>query len=204
MPGTNLTTGNNNVDIGNAGIAGESNTIRIGKQGTQTAAHFAGIFGTMVTGDPVLINSTGKLGMVMSSARFKRDIQDMGNQSGGLQKLRPVTFRYKGDATGTLQYGLVAEEVARVYPELISYGPDGKPLTVHYLMLTAMLLNEVQKQAKQNERQAEQIQRLTQLSDQQAVENRQLSTEVAQLSAMFEQAIASHKGASSLAAAFNR
>ena len=88
--------------------------------------------------------------MVMSSARYKRDIRDMGGRSGGLLKLRPVTFRYKSDPTGALQYGLVAEEVAKVYPELVSYGFDGKPMTVHYLMLSAMLLNELQKQASEN------------------------------------------------------
>ena len=107
------------------------------------------------------MTSAGQLGMVMSSARFKRDIQDMGSRSGGLLKLRPVTFRYKSDPSGALQYGLVAEEVAKVYPELVSYGPDGKPMTVHYLMLSAMLLNELQKQAGENHRLAAENQRLT-------------------------------------------
>jgi len=84
-------------------------------------------------GDAVVVNSVGRLGIVMSSARFKRDIQDMGTRSDGLLRLRPVTFRYKNDPTGALQYGLVAEEVAKVYPELVSYGPDGKPMTVGWL-----------------------------------------------------------------------
>lgn len=98
--------------------------------------------------------------MVMSSARFKRDIQDMGASSDRLLKLRPVTFRYKADPNGTLQYGLVAEEVARVYPELVSYGPDGKPMTVRYLTLSAMLLNEIQKQASENQRLAAEVSQL--------------------------------------------
>ena len=108
-----------------------------------------------------MVSSAGRLGMVMSSARFKRDIQDMGSRSGGLLKLRPVTFRYKNDPSGALQYGLVAEEVAKVYPELVSYGPDGKPMTVRYLMLSAMLLNELQKQATENQRLMAQVSRLS-------------------------------------------
>ena len=100
----------------------------------------------MVTGDAVLVSSTGQLGMMMSSARYKRDIHDMDEASSNLMKLRPVTFRYKDDPQGIKQYGLVAEEVARVYPELVSYD-HGKVESVHYLTLTAMLLNELQKQA---------------------------------------------------------
>jgi hypothetical protein len=146
--GDNLTSGSNNIDIGNVGVAAESKTIRIGTQGTQTATYVAGIYGSAMVsgGDAVVVGSNGRLGMVMSSARFKRDIQDMGAKSSGLLKLRPVTFRYKSDPSGALQYGLVAEEVARVFPELVSYGPDGKPMTVRYLMLSTMLLNELQKQ----------------------------------------------------------
>ena len=159
--GQALTTGSNDIDVGSNGVAAESNTIRIGTQATQTTAYVAGIYGSTVTGDAVLVNSAGKLGMVMSSARFKRDIQDMGSKSGGLLKLRPVTFHYKNDPTGALQYGLVAEEVAKVYPELVSFGPDGKPMTVHYLMLSAMLLNELQKQATENQRLAAQVNRLS-------------------------------------------
>src|SRR5271169_1087154 len=90
--GSSLTTGGNNVDIGNLGVAAESNTIRIGKQGTQTATFIAGISSTMVTGDAVLVSSTGQLGMMMSSARYKRDIHDMDDASSNLMKLRPVTF----------------------------------------------------------------------------------------------------------------
>jgi hypothetical protein len=149
--GNNITTGSNDIDIGNAGI-NESNTIRIGTPGTQTKTFIAGIFGKTVNanGVPVLVDNTGKLGVVVSSARYKRDIRDMDAASAGMMKLRPVTFRYKNDPSGTLQYGLVAEEVARVYPELVVHGTDGKPLTVRYLELNAMLLNELQKQAREN------------------------------------------------------
>jgi len=133
------------------GIAAESNTIRIGTQGTQTATYIAGVSATTVTGADVVISSTGRLGIVMSSARFKRNIRDMGAKSSALLKLRPVSFRYNNDPTNTLQYGLVAEDVAKVYPELVVYGPDGKVLTVRYSMLTSMLLNGLQKQSRENE-----------------------------------------------------
>ncbi len=92
-----------------------------------------------------MISSAGQLGVVVSSARYKRDIHDMDEASSNLMKLRPVTFRYKNDPAGTLEYGLVAEEVAKVYPELVSYGADGKAVTVHYHELVPMLLNEIQK-----------------------------------------------------------
>jgi len=97
----------------------------------------------------------------MSSARLKRGIRDMGDASGKLMSLRPMTFRYKEDPTGTIQYGLVAEEVAWVYPELVTYGADGKVETVRYSELTGMLLNELQKQRSENARQAAQVKKLS-------------------------------------------
>src|SRR5208337_1536375 len=167
--GQALTTGNNNIDIGNVGKAAEKQTIRIGTQGAQTAAFVQGIHDTPVTGDTeaVAVSSTGQLGIVPSSARFKRDIRDMGTASLGLMKLRPVTFRYKDDSQAIEQYGLVAEEVQRVYPELVSHGADGKVESVRYMTLIAMLLNELQKQNRElknqtvaNQRRAEQNRKL--------------------------------------------
>jgi hypothetical protein len=149
--GFNLTTGSNDIDIGNAAVAAESNTIRIGSKGTQTRAFIAGIVNSPIFGSPVVVGAAGRLGIQASSARFKRDIHDMGNASGKLMKLRPVTFRYKEDPAGALQYGLIAEEVARVYPELVTYGADGKVEAVAYHLLPAMLLNEMQKQARDNQ-----------------------------------------------------
>ena len=138
----------------------KTNAIRIGTQGTQTQTYIAGISGAAVTGVDVVVASNGRLGVgPPSSARFKRDIHDMGEASKALMKLRPVTFRYKQDPQGIRQYGLVAEEVAKVYPELVVYGPDGKVLTVRYSMLSAMLLNELQKRTMENQRQAAEIQR---------------------------------------------
>jgi hypothetical protein len=139
------TTGSNNIEIGNRGVAAESSTIRIGSQGTQTKTFLAGIFGSMVTGDAVVVSNSGQLGIVVSSARYKRDIRDMGSSSEALMKLRPVTFRYKQDLQGGRQYGLIAEEVARIYPELVSYDANGKVVSVQYHELVPMLLNEIQR-----------------------------------------------------------
>jgi hypothetical protein len=98
--------------------------------------------------------------MVLSSARYKRDIHDMGDASDALMKLRPVTFRYKDDAQGIKQYGLVAEEVEKLYPELVIRDTSEKVQSIRYLMLTSMLLNELQKQARENQHQAGQVRRL--------------------------------------------
>jgi hypothetical protein len=148
--GTNILRGSNNIEIWVAPngppISDESNTIRIGLQGTQKKTFIAGISGTPVPGADVTVDGNGQLGVLPSSARYKRDIRDMGGASAGLMKLRPVSFRYKSDPSGTLQYGLVADEVARVYPELVVHGTDGKVQSVRYLELTALLLNELQKQ----------------------------------------------------------
>jgi trimeric autotransporter adhesin len=152
LGGFNLTTGSGNIDIGNRGVAAESNTIRIGIQGIQKKTFIAGISGTAVGGSAVVVNATGQLGIVVSSARYKRDIHDMDAASSNLMKLRPVTFRYKEDPKGERQYGLIAEEVGRLYPELVSYDADGKVVSVRHHELVPMLLNETQKQARQIER----------------------------------------------------
>jgi hypothetical protein len=147
--GRTIVAGSYDIDIGTPGVGDESNTIRIGTPGQQTAIFVAGISGTTVTGAAVEVSSSGQLGVASSSARYKRDIRAIGNASTGLMQLRPVTFRYKSDPSGTLQYGLVAEEVERVYPELVTYGTDGTVQSVRYLEFTALLLNQLQKQAAQ-------------------------------------------------------
>jgi Chaperone of endosialidase len=146
--------GNNNIHIGNQGTEADTARIRIGTVGIQTATSIAGIFGAQVLGRgmPVEVNSLGQLGTALSSRRVKDDIRDMDGASGGLAKLRPVTFRYKAEpATGSraLEYGLIAEEVAEIYPELVVLDKEGKPSGVRYHVLPAMLLNEVQKQHTQ-------------------------------------------------------
>jgi hypothetical protein len=152
--GQRLTTGSNNIDIGNGGVAGESRTIRIGTRGVQTKTFVAGVRGVTVTGGvAVLVNSLGQLGVQSSSARFKEDISPMTPAlSERLLQLRPVTFRYKqADESGAkpLQYGLIAEEVAKVYPELVAYDSQGRPEAVAYQTLSSLLLNEYQRQHRQ-------------------------------------------------------
>jgi hypothetical protein len=114
---------------------------------------------TVLTSLPVYITPSGALGVVGSSARFKDGVVDMGDATQGLMSLRPVRFRYKPgiDPSGLEQYGLVAEEVARVYPDLVAYDAEGQPLTVRYQALTPMLLNEVQRQARQISEQRRQL-----------------------------------------------
>jgi hypothetical protein len=145
--GDNLTTGSNNIDIGSPGAAGDNNTIKIGVQGTQTATYMAGVYGHSLTGSEVVVTSSGELGVISSSERFKTAIAPMGSNTAKLGQLRPVTFRLKSDATGTRQYGLIAEEVAKVYPELVIRDEKGRIDGVRYDELAPMLLNELQKQA---------------------------------------------------------
>jgi hypothetical protein len=173
--GSALTSGSNDIDIGNSGVAGDSGIIRIGTKGTATRTLIAGINNSPIFASsvPVVVNINGRLGIQASSARYKRDIRDMGEASERLMKLRPVTFRYKDDPAGTLQYGLVAEEVARVYPELVTYGDDGKAQSVAYHLLPAMLLNQMQKQLRENQRKDA---RIAALQQQLVAQQRQLST----------------------------
>jgi hypothetical protein len=147
--GGNLTTGSNNIDIGALGTAGESNTIRIGKSGTQTATFIAGISGKTASGGvAVYVNANGKLGTTVSSARFKEHIKPMDKTSEAIHALKPVTFRYKQelDPEGIPQFGLVAEEVEKVNPDLVARDDQGKVYTVRYEAVNAMLLNEFLKQ----------------------------------------------------------
>jgi hypothetical protein len=146
--GSNLTTGSNNIDIGNVGVAAESGAIRVGTSGTQTKAYIAGIYGTSVSGNAVVVSSSGQLGVVVSSERFKTDIAPMALDPTKLQALRPVTFHLKTDPQGAVQYGLIAEEVAKVYPELVIRNETGRIDGVRYDELAPMLLNEVQEQQK--------------------------------------------------------
>jgi Chaperone of endosialidase len=143
--GLNLTTGSHNIDIGNKGVAAESDTIRIGA--TQKATFIAGIKGISVTGSAVMVSSTGQLGVTVSSERFKTAIEPMGSNTAKLEQLRPVTFHLKTDPKGALQYGLIAEEVVKVYPELVIRNESGRIDGVRYDELAPMLLNEVQQQA---------------------------------------------------------
>jgi hypothetical protein len=147
--GRRLTIGDNNIDIGNAGVHAEANTIRIGTVGTQTNTFIAGISGVTVAGGvTVVIDANGHLGTSTSSARFKEAIRPMDKASEAILALKPVTFRYKHDLDpeGIPQFGLVAEEVEKVNPDLVARDEQGKPYTVRYEAVNAMLLNEFLKE----------------------------------------------------------
>jgi hypothetical protein len=161
--GANLTTGSNNVAIANAGFAGESGKIRIGTKGKQNAAYMAGVSGASITGptQAVLVNASGRLGTATaSSARLKRDVRPLGAAaSRGLLALRPVSYRYKRGGS-RLQYGLIAEQVARQLPAIVQRGPSGKPAGVYYEQLSTLLLSEVKRQHRELRRQARELRRL--------------------------------------------
>src|SRR5437588_805217 len=145
--GDQLTTGNNNIVIGNPGVTAETDTIRIGIG--QSATFIAGIFGAVATGSQVGVDSNGHLGVLtVSSARFKDEIKPMDKASEVILALKPVTFRYKQefDPKGIQQFGLVAEQVERVNPALAARDEQGKPYTVRYEAVNAMLLNEFLKE----------------------------------------------------------
>ena len=173
IAGSNLTTGDNNIDIGYnvGGVAAESNTIRIGNDDI-TATFIAGISGATASGgSQVFVNSSGKLGTSTSSARFKEDIKPMGKASEAILALNPVSFRYKKeiDAQGIPQFGLVAEEVEKVNPDLIVRDRRGKPQTVRYEQINAMLLNEFLKEHAKVQRLEAALQAVNQrLEDQEA------------------------------------
>jgi len=161
--GRNLTMGSGNIDIGSAGGPGESNTIRIGKIGTQTNTLIAGISGVTVAGGVgVVIDTTGHLGTVTSSQRFKDQIKSMDRASEAILALKPVTFRYKKelDPVGVPQFGLVAEQVEKVNPDLVARDDQGKPYTVRYEAVNAMLLNEFLKEHHEVLEQAGKIEQL--------------------------------------------
>jgi uncharacterized coiled-coil protein SlyX len=147
--GSNLTTGDNNIDIGNQGVAAEAGTIRIGTQGTQTKTYIAGIYRTSVAkGVHVVVDHNGHLGTKPSSQRFKAEIKPMDKASEAILALKPVTFHYKKevDPEETPQFGLVAEDVEKVNPDLVVRDAKGEVYTVRYDAVNAMLLNEFLKQ----------------------------------------------------------
>jgi len=190
VAGTNLTFGDNNVDIGYnvGGVAGESNTIRIGNSDI-TAAFIAGISGHQASGGAqVFVNSDGKLGTTTSSARFKEDIKPMGKASEAILALKPVSFRYKKeiDPQGIPQFGLVAEEVEKVNPDLIIRDREGKPQTVRYEQVNAMLLNEFLQVHRKAEEQEARIAQLMQDMEKLIAHVRQQDSQIQTMSAEIE------------------
>jgi hypothetical protein len=148
--GLSLTTGDNNIDIGYnvQGLAGEANTIRIGNTDITTAI-IRGISGqTIANGTTVFVAPNGQLGTVTSSKRFKEQIKPMNEASQALFSLKPVTFRYKKeiDPASMSQFGLLAEDVEKVNPDLVARDENGKTYSVRYEQVNAMLLNEFLKE----------------------------------------------------------
>ena len=189
LAGGNLTGGSDNIYIGatSGGPAVESGAIRIGDPLFVSGCWIAGIFGNLTPGVPVYINALGKLSTTPSSQRYKEDIKRMEKASEALFALKPVTFRYKKefDATGTPQFGLVAEEVAKVNPDLVYRDNDGKIYSVRYEAVNAMLLNEfikehriVEKQQVTMASQEAQIKWLTETVKQQATQIQKVSAQV--------------------------
>jgi hypothetical protein len=141
--------GSNNIDIGSQGGPNDNGIVRIGTAGTQTTVLIAGIESTKVTGNAVYVTANGKLGVLASAERYKTAIESMGTDTDKLQQLRPVTFHLKTEPNGAVQYGLIAEEVDKVFPELVIRDEVGAVQGVRYDELAPMLLNEVQQQKAQ-------------------------------------------------------
>src|SRR5207248_3138607 len=143
------------------GKAGDANVTRIGKT-TQAKTLIGGIYNrTVASGVGVIVNSSGQLGTVQSSARYKDDIKPMDKSSEAILALKPVTFRYKEelDPDKIPQFGLIAEEVEKIDPELVVRDEDGKVTTVRYEAVNAMLLNEFLKEHMRVQELQKQIQR---------------------------------------------
>ncbi len=180
------TTGGSNTALGvgaGSNVTTASNVICIGAAGNDVdnSCYIGQIFGaTSVNGVAVLVNSNGRLGTMTSSLRFKENIKPMDKDSEALFALRPVTFRYKKeiDPVGTSQLGLVAEDVEKVNPDLIVRDKEGKPYSVRYDQVNAMLLNEFLKEHRKNEEQQKQINVLTAQLNEQAAQIQKVSAQI--------------------------
>jgi len=162
--GSALTIGKRNIYLGHPGAESESKTMRLGDG--QTKTFIAGVTTAAVAGTNVEIDANGQLGIPLSSARYKRDIETMGARSAGVLQLRPVTFVYTHDGQGMRQYGLIAEEVAAVYPELVTRTPAGEVQAVRYQELIPMLVNELQRQRQAMEHQQRELAELRNVVEQ--------------------------------------
>ena len=147
--GYNITR-SNNIDIGNQGASNDNGVIRIGAANSNNGTFIAGITNTQLIGAAVYVNANGKLGVLASSERYKTAIRSMSNEASKLERLRPVSFHLKNDPDGPLQYGLIAEEVQKVFPELVIRDAQGKIQGVRYDELAPMLLDQVQRQSAEN------------------------------------------------------
>jgi hypothetical protein len=182
LAGYKIKTGSNNIDIANQGATvNESNTIRIGTNTLQRNTYIAGISGVTVAGGVgVIVDTNGRLGTVVSSARFKDAIKPMDNASEAILRLKPVTFRYKHelDPEAIPQFGLVAEDVEKVSPDLIARDEGGKPYSVRYEAVNAMLLNEFLKEHRKVEAQEKKISELEAALKEQAAQIQRVSAQL--------------------------
>ena len=152
----NSTSGDRSVAVGafaGGNVVTASNVICIGAEGADASdtTWLGNVYGVTTqsgTTAPVVVSADGQLGTIASSQRFKKDIAPIEKASETILSLRPVTFHYKSDANGTPQFGLIAEEVAKVNPALVVPDKGGKPYTVRYEAVNAMLLNEFLKEHK--------------------------------------------------------
>ena len=160
--GSNITTGAQNIMIGNGGLSGDTGAIKIGTSGFHTSCAIQGIYGVTSAGATACeINSSGVLGTVISSERYKHEIENIDDYSSDLFKLRPVKFKYNLDVdkTQTQQYGLIAEEVEKVFKDSILY-KDGQVETVIYKNMNIFMLNEMIKMKNQIEKLSDELNEL--------------------------------------------
>lgn len=183
LAGQNIEKGSLNIDIGSWGSVDESNTIRIGLPQYHLHTFIAGIASTQLTGAQVVVTSNGQLGVLASSERYKTDIAVLGGATDKLVQLRPVSFHLKSEPNGAIQYGLIAEEVDKVYPELVIRDNDGRIQGVRYDELAPLLLVEVQKQARVTESQAARIEAQDQRAAAQDAEISELKAQLADIRA---------------------
>jgi len=173
--GYKLTDGDGNICIGSNlfGVAGESNTTRIGN-----------IYFSLASGRAVYINSDGKLGTLVSSRRFKEEIKPMDKASEAILALKPVSFRYKKEieSSGALMFGLIAEDVEKVDPELVTRNEKGEAETVRYEAVNAMLLNEFLKEHRKVEEQSSRMERRDRTIERQEAEIRGLTSQLQKVS----------------------
>jgi trimeric autotransporter adhesin len=190
----NNTTGSSNIGLGRdagSGVTTADDVICIGAAGADVShsCYIGNIFNqSSPSGLAVFVNSDNKLGTIMSSRRFKEDIKPMDKASEAILALQPVTFRYKKDfdPTGIAQFGLVAEDVAKVDPDLVVRDKEGKPYSVRYDQVNAMLLNEFLKEHRNNEQQVATIAQLKQEFAEQRTQIEALTAGLQKLSAQLE------------------
>jgi hypothetical protein len=143
-----LSDGNDNIYVGNIGQLSENGSIRIGSPEIHSTVYIHGIFGALSRniGIPVEIDNMGQLKISPSSKKFKKNIATLSFDSDRLYNLRPVSFTYNNDENNIIQYGLVAEEVNAMFPELVVLNENNEPHAVRYQVLPVLLLYELQKQ----------------------------------------------------------